>query len=188
MPIDGIRKAFKRAGRSSAATDVNDELAFHITRRVDELIARGMSPADARAEAMRAFGDVNDVREELERLTRERNVRERRGEWLSDLAYDIRYAARGMRRTWGFTLVALLTLALGIGATTATFSIVNAVLLRPLAYPDAGRLVRVWERTERADRVQLATPNLIDMAERSRTVSHLAGYLGGATVVLGGDE
>jgi predicted permease len=188
MPISGIRKAFKRAGRSSAATDVNDELSFHLARRIDELVAIGVPPADARAQAMRAFGDVDDVRHELERLTRVRNGRERRGEWLSDLAYDTRYAARGMRRTWGFTLVALLTLALGIGATTATFSIVNAVLLRPLAYPDADRLVRVWERTERSHRVQLATPNLTDMAEQSRTVSNLAGYLGGSTVVLGGDE
>ncbi|HUQ81464.1 MAG TPA: ABC transporter permease [Gemmatimonadaceae bacterium] len=188
MPIDGIRKAFTRAGRSSASTDVNDELAFHIARRVDELVARGMSPDDARDEATRAFGNVDTVRSELERLTRARNGRARRGEWVNDFAYDLRYAARGMRRTWAFTLVALLTLALGIGATTATFSIVNAVLLRPLAYPTPDRLVRVWERSERSQRMQLATPNLLDLAERSRTVSHLAGYLGGATVVLGGDE
>ena len=188
MPIDGIRRAFTRTGRSSASTDVNDELAFHITRRVDELIARGMSPADARAEAMRAFGDVDHVRDELERLTRARHGRARRGEWLSDLAHDMRYAARGMRRGWAFTLVALLTLALGIGATTATFSIVNAVLLRPLSYTDPARLVRVWERTDRSERAQLATPNLLDMKEQTRTLSHLAGFRGGSTVVLGADE
>src|SRR5215204_7577745 len=177
MPIDGIRRAFTRAGRSSATIDVNDELAFHITRRIDDLIAQGMSPTQARVEAMRAFGDVDHVRGELERLTRARHGRVRRGEWLSDLANDMRYAARGMRRGWAFTLVALLTLALGIGATTATFSIVNAVLLRPLAFPSADRLVRVWERTDRADRVQLATSNLLDLRERSRTLSHLAGYM-----------
>ena len=188
MPIDGIRRAFRRAGRSSAATDVSDELAFHLTRRVEELIARGMSPTEARAEAMRAFGDVDHVREELERLTRARHGRVRRGEWLSDLAHDARYALRGMRRSWAFTLVALLTLALGIGATTATFSIVNAVLLRPLSYPTPDRLVRVWERTDGSDQAQLATSNLLDMKERTRTLSHLAGYLGGSTVVLGADE
>ena len=129
-----------------------------------------MSPADARVEAIRAFGDVDGVRREMERMTRARHGRTRRTEWLSDLGNDIRYAARGMRRGWGFTLVALLTLALGIGATTATFSIVNAVLLRPLAYPGADRLVRVWERTDRADRTQLATPNLVDLEERTRTL------------------
>jgi putative ABC transport system permease protein len=188
MPIDGIKRAFTRAGRSSAATDVNDELAFHIARRVDELVARGMPPAEARAEAMRAFGDVDHVRGELERLTRARHGRVRRAEWLTDLAQDARYAARGMRRSWAFTLVALLTLALGIGATTATFSVVNAVLLRPLTYPNADHLVRVWERTDRSEKAQLATSNLLDMAERSRTLSHLAGYLGGSTVVLGADE
>src|SRR5215207_4441539 len=188
MPIDGIRRAFTRAGRSSATTDVNDELAFHITRRIDDLIAHGMSPTQARVEAMRAFGDVDHVREELECLTRARHGRVRRGEWLSDLANDMRYAARGMRRGWAFTLVALLTLALGIGATTATFSIVNAVLLRPLSYTDPERLVRVWERTERSERAQLATPNLLDMKEQTRTLSHLAGYRGGSTVVLGAEE
>jgi putative ABC transport system permease protein len=99
MPIDGIKRAFTRAGRSSAATDVNDELAFHIARRVDELVARGMPPAEARAEAMRAFGDVDHVRGELERLTRARHGRVRRAEWLTDLAQDARYAARGMRRS-----------------------------------------------------------------------------------------
>jgi len=149
MPIDGIRRAFRRTGRD-ASTDVSDELAFHFARRVDDLVARGMSPDAARAEAVRAFGDVDHVRREMERMTRARQGRVRRGEWLGDLAYDVRYAARGMRRTWAFTLVALLTLALGIGATTATFSIVNAVLLQPLAFPNADRLVRVWERTDRA--------------------------------------
>ena len=187
MPIDGIRRAFRRTGRD-ASTDVSDELAFHFARRVDDLVARGMSPDAARAEAVRAFGDVDHVRREMERMTRARQGRVRRGEWLGDLAYDVRYAARGMRRTWAFTLVALLTLALGIGATTATFSIVNAVLLQPLAFPNADRLVRVWERTDRADRVQLATPNLLDLKERSRTLAYLAGYMGGSTVVLGADK
>src|SRR5688500_6667230 len=188
MPIDGIRRAFKRAGRASAATDVDDELSFHITRRVDELVARGMSPDQARSEAMRAFGDVDHVRHELERLTRARYGRVRRGEWLTDLAYDVRYALRGMRRGWAFTLVALLTLALGIGATTATFSVVNGVLLRPLAYPGPDRLVKVWERTDGSSRVQVSTLNLFDLRERTRTLSHLAGYTGGSTVVLGADE
>src|SRR5262245_9033542 len=188
MPIDGIRRAFKRSGRSSIRTDVNDELTFHFARRVDELVAKGMSPDDARAAAVRAFGDADHVRREMERMTRARQGRVRRTEWVSDLASDVRYAARGMRRNWAFTLVALLTLSLGIGATTATFSIVNGVLLRPLAYPESDRLVRVWERTERGERAQLATPNLIDLKVRSRALSHLAGYMGGTTVVLGGDE
>jgi predicted permease len=188
MAIDGIRRAFKRAGRGSAANDVNDELAFHLNRRIDELIARGMTPNDARVEAMRAFGDVDTVRHELERLTRARHGRTSRGEWVTDLVYDARYAARGMRRSWGFTLVALLTLALGIGATTATFSIVNGVLLRPLPYPGADGLVKVWERNETSARVQLATPNLFDLRERTRSLSHLAGYSGGSTVILGADQ
>jgi len=69
MPIDGIRRAFRRTGRD-ASTDVSDELAFHFARRVDDLVARGMSPDAARAEAVRAFGDVDHVRREMERMTR----------------------------------------------------------------------------------------------------------------------
>jgi predicted permease len=180
-----FKRAFRRTS-ASAATDVNDELSFHIARKVDELVRQGMAPDEARAEAMRTFGE--DVRGELERLTRTRHGRTRRSEWLRDLLYDFRYSARGMRRSWGFTLVALLTLSLGIGATTATFSIVNGVLLRGLPYPGADRLVRVWERTEGSARVKLATPNLTDMKERTRTLSHLAGYMGGSTVALGADE
>src|SRR5687768_7723645 len=188
MPIDGLRRAFKRAGRGSASAEVNDELAYHFARRVDELVARGLSEEEANSEARRVFGDVDHVRQEMERMTRARQGRVRRGEWATDLAQDVRYAARGMRRNWGFTTVALLTLALGIGTTTATFSIVDAVLIRPLRYPDADRLVRVWERTDRGDKAQLAMPNLKDMEERSRTLSHLAGYSGGRTVVLGADR
>jgi predicted permease len=188
MPINGIRRAFSRTGRSRATTDVNDELSYHFARRVDELVARGMSPEQARAEAVRAFGDVDAVRREMERMTRARHGRTSRAEWVSDLAQDVRYGVRGMRRGWAFALVTLLTLALGIGATTATFSVVNGVLLRPLDYPNADRLIRVWERTNGGDRAQLATPNLFDLKERSRTLSSLAGYLGGTTVVLGANE
>jgi hypothetical protein len=147
-----------------------------------------MSPEQARAEAVRAFGDVDAVRREMERMTRARHGRTSRAEWVSDLAQDVRYGVRGMRRGWAFALVTLLTLALGIGATTATFSVVNGVLLRPLDYPNADRLIRVWERTNGGDRAQLATPNLFDLKERSRTLSSLAGYLGGTTVVLGANE
>ena len=186
MSENAFKRAFRRTGRASATTDVNDELAFHIARKVDELVRQGMSPAEARAEATRTFGE--DVRDELERLTRTRHGRTRRSEWLRDLVYDFRHSARGMRRSWAFTLVALLTLSLGIGATTATFSIVNGVLLRALPYPGADRLVRLWERTERSNRIQLATPNLTDMKEQTRTLSHLAGYMGGSTVALGADE
>jgi putative ABC transport system permease protein len=79
MPIDGIRRAFLRSGRTSATTDVSDELAYHFARRMDELVANGMSPDAARAEAVRAFGDVDRVRRELEQLTRTRQGRVRRG-------------------------------------------------------------------------------------------------------------
>ena len=110
------------------------------------------------------------------------------GEWLTDLAYDIRYAARGMRRGWGYTLVALLTLAVGIGGTTAIFTVVNAVLLRPLPYAAPERLVALWQVTRASDRAHVSIANFRDWRTSARSFSAMATYRGGTTTVLGGTE
>lgn len=122
-----------RPGR--AEPDLAREISSHLTLLEDEFQRRGMSPEDARLAARRALGGVEQTKE------RQRDARSL--VWLDDVRRDVHYAVRTLRRSPGFTLVAVFTLGLGIGSTTTIFSFVNAVLLKALAYPDSDRLVAV---------------------------------------------
>src|SRR5947207_15748067 len=125
--------------------EVDDELTFPLEMRTREYIDRGFSTADARREAERRMGDVERVRAAWRTLGEGRDRRMKRIEYASELGQDVGFAWRQMRRNPGFTLVAVLTLALGIGGTTAIFSAVDAVVLRPLPLRDPARLMVVAE-------------------------------------------
>src|SRR5687768_4900721 len=101
---------------------------------------------------------------------------------------DIRQGARSLLRRPGFSAIAILTLALGIGACTAIFSVVDGVLLRPLPYPNAERMVQLREVTEKGARIPFAEPNFLDLKTRSQTLDGTAQYAGGLTTVTGGSE
>jgi predicted permease len=127
---------------NDVSRDIEREMRFHLAERADELVASGMRPADARREARRRFGNIGLQTEH----TRERDI----FMWLDVLIRDLRYTFRSLRAAPAFTVVAILSLAFGIGANTATFSIINAVMLKSLPVSHPEELVRVV-RTERAD-------------------------------------
>jgi putative ABC transport system permease protein len=135
--------------RPNAQRDVSDELRFHLEMRTQEFIEAGMSAEDAKRAAAQAFGDVRSIDAELRAVRGARTRTRERRDRVHELAQDVTFAVRTLRKNAAFTIAALATLALGIGATTAVFTVVNGVLLRPLPYPDPSRLEMVWLRSKR---------------------------------------
>ena len=143
-PAPGWRRLLRLSvGKRSLERDVDDELAFHLTMREEKLRRLGLPPDAAQAKARERFGNPEHVRDECITIDQQYAREVRLMEWLESLWSDFRYALRTLRRMPAFTTVATLTLALGIGATSAMFTLVNGILLRPLPYPNADRLVRL---------------------------------------------
>jgi predicted permease len=142
------------------------ELQTYVETEITENIARGMSSKDALDAARRKLGNTTQIREEIHHMNSLG--------FLETLFQDVRFAFRMFRKNPGFTAVAILTLALGIGANTAIFSVVYAVLLQPLPYSDSARLVMVNETTPRVGDVSVSYPNFLDWRGGSRTISQWA--------------
>jgi predicted permease len=139
-----MRRALRLVFRRAQIVDaVDDELAFHLEMRTQRLIACGMAPDAARREALRQFGDMDSVRRDCVTYDEERERTMRRRNYSEELIQDLAYAVRMLRRNFGFSLVVVVTLALGIGANTAIFTLVDALLLRQLDVPHAEQLVAV---------------------------------------------
>ena len=136
-----IWRRYARLFGPDPVADVKDELRFHIETKTDSLISQGLTPAAARREAERQFGDLRAVQHIGERIGENMERRRRLSDYWEECVQDFRYTLRTLRRDRGFAAVAILILALGIGANIAVFSVVNTLLLRPLPFPHSQELV-----------------------------------------------
>src|SRR6185295_7345239 len=134
-----------------AEADVDDELSFHIEMRARDYVARGMSEIDARRAATHRLGNLTAARKECIAITSRRERRMTRAQLIDAFVHDVKFAWRTLGRQKGWTAVAIITLALGIGANTAVFSVVNTLLLHPLPYPNADRVVFLYLEPSRGN-------------------------------------
>jgi predicted permease len=162
--------------------EMDDEMRFHLERQTEQNIARGMSPKDARFAALRQFGNMGQIKEKC------------RDGWgvrfVNELAQDLRYGLRQLRRNPGFTAVAILTLALGIGANTAMFSVINAVLLTPLPYRSPNQLAMLWTQdlSQNVREGRAAFWSVEQWRQQSRTFAQMAVFDPASVTLTGGDR
>jgi predicted permease len=171
--------------RDRLDAQLDQELQFHVDQHAADLVARGVDPAEAQRRARLEIGGPEQVKEQC---------RDARGtRWVDDLTQDVRYTLRALKARPGFTAVTVATLALGIGATTLMFTVIEGVLLKPLAYHDPGRLVTLIEQTDWSNnssfgnRWAFAYPNYQDCARDATSLTLAAWRFNGGTVTGSGD-
>lgn len=160
-----LRSLFRR---KRMEVDLDDEVRFHFEQQVAKNVRECMSQQEALRQARLTFGGIDEVKEEC---------RDARGvSWIETAFQDLRYALRGLRHSRSFAAVAILSFALGIGINTAIFSVVNAVILEPLPYPDSRRIALLGESTDGAEGISVSWVNFENWLESNRTFEELAGY------------
>jgi predicted permease len=168
MPAWWAKLRLMLSGPRALDDDLGAEIEAHLAFEIEENLTRGMAPDDARTAARRHMGNLTRIQERS------------REAWgfhsFETILQDARYALRGIRRSPGFSLVVILTLALGIGANTAIFSVVNAVLLRPLPYPAAERLLWMGESDPKAEGISVTWVNYQHWRRENHTFEDMAGF------------
>ena len=163
--MNWLRRLFRRVEQEE---QLDKELQFHIEERVSHLTAAGLNEDEARRRVRLEFGGFDQVKE---------YCRDARGtRWIEDLWQDLRYAVRTLMHARGFTITAVLTLALGFGANSAIFSVIDALLLRPLPYAHSEQLVALAEAGRDHHPTSIAYPNFEDWRAQTHTFSHIAAY------------
>jgi predicted permease len=166
--------------------DVRQELRDHIERRTEDLVAQGWNAGAARAEAVRAFGNLGDVSAECREITRQARRRRQRSDRWSAFVQDVMFALRLLRRSPAFTAVAIATLALGVGANNAVFSAIDQTFLRPLPYDHPDRIVMVSELHTKGS-AHIPWTNFLDIRAQNRSFDVAAQYQTARTAIVGGD-
>jgi putative ABC transport system permease protein len=185
MSVWSSVKSFLRNGvgqRAAAESEMDAEMRFHVEARAEDFLREDgkLSRADALRRARLEFGAVDKAKEEC---------RDARGvSFLENAWQDLRYALRTLSKNPGFTAVAILTLAIGIGANTAIFSVVDGVLLRPLPYPQPDRIVRIWQTDDKNALSNMSDPNFADLAQQNHTLASMVQYSVNDASVSGGTE
>jgi len=181
----GRRQLGSPLWKASVETEVDAEFDFHVEMRTREYIARGMNPASARAAALARFGDIASVNAECLSIGNQMEREMVATEYLAELAHDIRFAVRQLIKAPAFTAVAVLTLALGVGATTAIFSAVEAVVLRPFPFPRPKQLVFAFTHWKFGDG-GVSVGDYAEWQRRSRSFAQLGAFqFKGATISTG---
>ena len=157
-----------------ADQELDDELRDHLERKTEEYVAKGMAPEQARRRARLDLGGIEQTKEKCRDA--------RRVNWIQDFVQDLHYGVRTLRKSPGFTLIAALTLALGIGVNTAVFSAVESVLLRPLAFQNSERLFAIWAvRKDQQARIGASMRDFEDYKDQSHSFEYIANMLSGWT-------
>src|SRR5215204_1921978 len=156
--------------REAVLREIDEELRSHVEMETHANIGRGMTPGEARLAALRSFGDLGRARESVYEV--------RGGGMLETIWQDLRFGVRMLLKKPGFTLIALITLSLGIGANTAIFSVLYGVLLKPLPYPDPNLIVRVWQAAPAAGFAQLgfSEAQLMRLRAGNQSFQQIGGY------------
>ncbi len=166
--------------RRRSLDDLDEDVRDHIARETEENIGRGMPPEDAREAALRAFGNVTLALENTRAVWVPG--------WIDQIVQDARYGLRMLRRTPGFSIVAILTLAVGIGLSTAVFSVVNAVLIRPLSYPHAERLYWLGTYDDRTPVEYVSSPEFSAWRDQTSALERIAGFFVASEAIDVGTE
>jgi len=179
-------RRYLRLVRDNPSGDVDDELAFHLQSTVDELVAGGMSLGDARAAARAKFGDLEQISRTLHTLSHQRERHMTRADLIDSLKQDVVFGLRQLRKSPAFTLVAVITLGVGIGASSAIFSVVRSVLMRPLPFANADRVVRLSQRNGSDEMWSVPYGNFDTWRQQARGFEAMGAIAGGGRVTLTG--